>query len=129
MQAVVLAFTLKGQDEEKIVLRIREIRQLYPKVILIHGFMPRKLVEEKGWSTKIIDELEQFPVRLNMYDGKPLREEMATVASKLKANVIVIGEIKEGVLEEVNLYKQKFLEVYNYSIDGQYTIPSGSSDE
>lgn len=117
MQAVVLAFTLKGQDEAKIIKRIQEVRKTHPNVILIHGFMPRKLVEEKGWSTNILDELEKFPVRLNMYDEKPLREQMAVTASKLGANVIVIGEVKEGVEEEIKLYKQLNLTVYTYNLE------------
>ena len=118
MDAIVLAFTLKGQEPEKIIEQIKKVRAAHPNHILIHGFMPRKEVESKGWPTTILDALEEnFPIRLNMYDGGPLREPMAVVASKLRANVLVIGEEKEGVAEEVKLYKQLGLSVYYYPIE------------
>lgn len=118
MEAIVLAFTLKGQDSNEIVKQIDKIGTTHRQYIVIHGFMPRKEVEKQGWSTAIVDALERnFPVPLNMYaDGKPLREEMAEIAGKLRAVVLVIGEEKEGVAEEVALYKALSLTVYNYPL-------------
>jgi hypothetical protein len=114
MKSIVLAFTLKGQDFHKISDALQIVKeQIGTDTIVIHGFMPKAEVEKRGFSTEVVDLLETtFPVRLNMYNnGKPLRTEMAEVATKLQAKVYIVGEIKEGVAEEVNYYKEHSLEI------------------
>ena len=106
MQAIVIAFTLKDQDPIEIVRKIRKLRTTFEETpLLIHGFMPRKEVQERGWSTLILDALDTaFPVQCNMYENGPLREEMVDLAVSLSATVYVIGDIKHGVKEEFDLY-------------------------
>jgi len=106
MRVIVLAFTLKGQSQEKILAKIIEVAKDYPNHILVHGFMPRYLLVEKGIPTDVVDTLTaNFPIRLNMHDGKRvLRTEMAMIAKKLDAQIVVIGNISEGVKEEIDLY-------------------------
>lgn len=107
MKTLILAFTLKGQSESEILQVVKEIADRNPNSILIHGFLPRKVVVEKGFSTTVVDALEKnFPVQLNMWNEKPLRNEMVDIAKRLGAEIFVIGDIKEGVEEEVNLYKE-----------------------
>lgn len=110
LRTIVLSFTLKGQDFSKIKEAILDIKKKHfptKNVILLHGFMPRAEVIKKGFSTEVVDFLEEtFPIQLNLYaDGAPLRHEMVKIANHLDANVYFIGEIKEGVLEEYTLYK------------------------
>lgn len=107
MKAIALSFTLKGQDEAQIIQKIREVAQRNPEVVLIHGFLPRHVVREKGWSTGILDTFDElFPSQIRCYSANMMwRDNMAVVASKLEAKVIVIGEEKEGVREEVKLYR------------------------
>lgn len=106
MQFIIISFTLKGQDFWKIKNKLQDIAKQNPDAILIHGFMPRKEVISKGFSTDVLDTLDTlFPIQLNMYkDGKPMREEMVKLSCKLNASIYFIGEIKEGVLEEHELY-------------------------
>ena len=120
MRAIVLAFTLKGQEFPLIAEGIKKVaEEVGENVILIHGFMPREEVSKRGFSTEVLDLLETtFPVRLNMYNQKPLRNEMASVAKSLQATVFVIGEIKEGVAEELELYRNHALEI-NEIVIGQ----------
>lgn len=123
MKAIIIAFTLKGQDFGKISSIVKEIKNnLGDDTILIHGFMPRSEVIKRCFSTEVVDLLEDtFPLRLNMYNNGPLREEMAKVAQLLKAeSVYVIGEIKEGVAEEVEMYKK-----YGFRIM-QIPLPAGT---
>jgi len=103
---IALSFTLKGQDQDAIIKEIKALALVYPNTILVHGFMPRKLVIEKGFSTAIVDALEEnFPIQLNLYDNGPLRKEMASLISQMNGFVVIIGEIKEGVEEEKLFYK------------------------
>lgn len=118
MKAIVLAFTLKGQPFEKISEGLKQVKNIInDNTVVIHGFMPLQEVKQRGFGTEVVDELEKlFPVRLNMYNTKPLREEMADIASSLEAQVFVVGEIKEGVAEEVELYKKAGLTIVRVPI-------------
>lgn len=128
MDAIVIAFTLKGQNVSDIVKKIQKIGETHPNHILIHGFMPRKVVEAKGWSTEILDAFDKyFPIQLNMYNEKPLRAEMASVANTFRANVLVIGEEVEGVAEEVKLYKGWLLNVYYHKIENPTPLPQSNT--
>lgn len=118
IKAIVVAFTLKGQAFENILPKLVKLSEENPDAILIHGFLPRKVLEEKQIPTDVVNALENlFPVQLNMYNEKPLREEMVSVAKKLEATVYVIGEIKEGVAEEVELYRTENIPVVHLEID------------
>lgn len=119
MQAIIIAFTLKGQDFEKIEKVLAEIssKKLHP-ILAIHGFMPRRVLIEKNFPLNVVNALDKhFPMQLNMYyDGQPLRQEMAVVGRKLDATVHLIGEMKEGVAEEIDLYKREGLAIRGYPI-------------
>ena len=113
MKSIILSFTLKGQDLSEIKERILTIKHyIGNNVILIHGFMSRKELEKRGYSIELNDFFnEHFPVQLNMYNGGVLRKEMAEIADKLNAEIFVIGEIKGGVAEEVELYRKYNLKI------------------
>lgn len=113
MKAIILAFTLKGQDFEKIKTGVSNVRHLVGEdTILIHGHLPRAIAQKKGFPTDLSDMLDSaFPVQLIMYNKITLREEMAEVGKDFNATVYVIGEIKEGVEQEVELYKKKGLRI------------------
>ena len=119
MKAIVLAFTLKEQNVEKLLSTVAAVKKDYPDAICIHGFLPRKEVEARKIPTGVVDTLDQhFPIQLNMcVDGKPLRTDMRTIAIRLNAQVCVIGEVKEGVAEEVQLYKAAELPIKYYTLD------------
>jgi hypothetical protein len=106
MKAIVLAFTLKGQDQNKIFEAIKKVAQDFPNHILIHGNLPMSEVISRNLPHELNNLIEKcFPIRLNMHDGKRvMRAEMAIVAEKLDAEVVVIGSIIEGVREEIDLY-------------------------
>ena len=113
-QAIVLAFTLKGQDQNKIIEKIKEASVKYADHLCIHGFMTRKEVVEKKLPTDILDAIETyFPKRANFYVKGPLRQEMCEWAKLVNAIVVIIGEVKEGVQEEYNLYMAAGLNIVN----------------
>lgn len=117
MDAIILAFTLKGQDQDTIIKRIESLGEVYAENICIHGFMPLGKVVAMGFDPAILNAIRKaFPVQLNMYDDAPLRTEMADVGKKLGAKVIVVGDIKEGVKEEVDLYKTHNLEIVHFPL-------------
>lgn len=114
-QLVGVAFTLKGQDFSRIEPILEEIAN-YPvpdgaTMVLVHGFLTRKVCEEKGIPLTVVDALDRlFPVQTGFYDeenGVVNREAMADYLNSFKGIVYVIGEVKEGVAEEVELYKSK----------------------
>ena len=111
MKLIAIAFTLKGQSFDDIKSSLTELSgQLGSKsgnVVLVHGFMPRQAVIDKGFGTEVVDTLaELFPLQLNCYsDGAPQRKQMADVLKSFKGDIYTIGEVKEGVAEEVDLYK------------------------
>lgn len=115
MKAIVIAFTLKNQDFSAIEHRILDIvvKEGNNNVVLIHGFMPRKDVEYWGYNTEVVDILDtMFPFQLCMFNGYPHREEMAAVAKKMDAKVYVIGNVNEGVQEELDLYDEAGLTIH-----------------
>lgn len=120
MKTIAISFTLKDQDENEILELVKLVaKQAYREnenVILIHGFLPTHIVLEKGFSTKVVDLLHTlFPIQLNLWNEKPLRAEMAQTANNLFADVYFIGQIKEGVLDEFQLYR-------NYSLVNLFTV-------
>lgn len=119
MKAIAISFTLKNQPQDKIFAKLEVIQKANPDALLIHGFLPKKILLEKGFPpTDVIDKLEElFPVQLNMYNEKPLRKEMAQVAVKLNARVYVIGNIIEGVEEDVNSYEKEGVQFTHVPLD------------
>jgi hypothetical protein len=108
MQTIAIAFTLKGQNFSDIRKCLELLSaQVGREAILVHGFMSRQAVIDKGFSTEVVDALaELFPYQLNCFvDGHPKRQEMANILKAQRGTVYTIGEVKEGVLEEVDLYK------------------------
>ncbi|MDR1917017.1 MAG: hypothetical protein LBQ58_10635 [Synergistaceae bacterium] len=125
METIILSFTLKGRDFSEIRERIIDIKhRVGENVILLHGFMPRREILKRGFSTEIVDFFEKhFPIQLNMYNEGVLREEMADIAQRLNATVYVIGEIKHGVSEEFNLYNSRGLDIVEISFNDKAGAP------
>lgn len=121
MKAIVIAFTLKNQDFEKIATVLQRIQNEEKPDLVIHGFMTRAAVLEKGFNTDVVDLLDSLFSRQRIFfkDGKPLRSEMVECAIEKNATVHVIGEIKEGVEEEVNLYLKHSVQVFQYGLDNE----------
>jgi hypothetical protein len=113
MKAIVIAFSLKHQSFDEIRYSVQAIREYHKEeVILIHGFMPKKEIKKRGFSDQVgILFRKHFPIQLNMYCDGVLRLEMAEVACMLDATIYVIGEIKGGVKEELDLYKMYELKI------------------
>lgn len=101
-----LSFTLKGQEFLGLLPAIKEVADQNPGAILVHGFMPREEVVEKGLPLNVVSTIEHlFPERVSFYkDGAVDREGMKDFLYNNVATVYVIGKIKEGVKEEVLLY-------------------------
>lgn len=117
---IVIAFTLKGQDFAKIKQKLIEIHNWHDvdDVVLLHGFMPREVIIEKGFSTEVVDALDQlFPTQINFYKDGPLRELMAKAAIALNANLYFVGQIKEGVAEEAKMYEDAKLITRTFALE------------
>lgn len=109
MKAIVLAIA-SGQDFEKVkhqLIKIANQLAVFENpTIVIHGFMPRKLLEEKQMSLDLINLLDSlFPIQLNLYQEKALIKEIIQVGLNLNAMIYVIGAIKNGLIEEEKLDK------------------------
>lgn len=113
MKIIAVAFTLKGQTFNQILPVLTELAGLVGgksgNTILAHGFMSRGAVIEKGFGTEVVDALaELFPYQMNFWANDVVnRKAMAQALKDADAEVYTIGEIKEGVKEEVDLYREK----------------------
>lgn len=122
---IAISFTLKGQPFEKIkpILEIirDKIRLTNEIPILVHGFMPRSVVLEKGFSTDVVDGLaEIFPLQLNCYvNGKPSRETMAGILDEFSGEAFIVGEIVDGVMEERDFYQMEDIPITFYDLNGK----------
>lgn len=120
MKTIVLSLTLVSQDAGKILSTLVDIKKEYPEAICIHA-LPLKKMLEKPIEEDIVYYLQKnFPNQLNMYNdeiGEPLRRVMRTVAVKLDAQVCVIGDVRNGVNVEVELYKNADLPIKYYTLD------------
>ncbi len=84
--------------------------QTSPRSVLHHCFLPEKIVEQKGFSTQIYDDI-LHPTSENKvcwfgtsdYGLEWDRRLMLENIAKLNGISIFIGEIKEGVKEEYDL--------------------------
>lgn len=110
MKFIAISFTIKGQKMSDIKPVLEQLSERYAaksgKTVLIHGFMPRHVVVEKGFPTELVDTLDElFPVQVGCYhNGKPNRDAMVAIVNDSEAEVYAIGSIIEGVEEEVKLY-------------------------
>ena len=78
---------------------------------IINGYLPLDVVQEKQLDPTWANYLNNYN-QVSFYDSvnnKVRREEMAEFASKVKAQVFVLGEIKDGVKEEFDLLQNKGL--------------------
>lgn len=101
-------------------------------VCLVHGFMPREVVVEKNFSTEVVDTLKSlFPIQLNCYNDGPQRDIMASVIKQTDGVVYTIGEVKEGVLDEVRLYEESniFVARLPLNFQGEGGIPQRPETE
>lgn len=111
MKFIAISFTIKGQKIQDIRPVLEKLSERYAaksgNTALIHGFMPRAAVVEKGFSTELVDTLDElFPVQVGCYhNGKPNRDAMVALVKNAEADVYAIGSIVEGVAEEIELYK------------------------
>jgi hypothetical protein len=116
MKVIVIAFTLKGQDQQEIFKLLDQVKELEPDAIVVHGFLPRDVVIERRFPTDLVDKLDElFPDQINLFNGQPLRHCMAEVAKATGATVYALGDIKDGVAEEVDLYRARGVNVVNIS--------------
>lgn len=111
MEAIVIAFTLKGQELKKIIPQIISIHKKHKRAVLLHGFMNRKTVVRSGYDTTLVDALYSiFPWQFNFYnpayENPVRRDELAAVAKVLNAQVYIIGDIVDGVKAEYELYSK-----------------------
>lgn len=117
MKAITLSFTLKNQDFNLIKSKILEIKSLNPEHnVLIHGFMARGELEEKGISTEVIDFLEsEFSKIYNLRaEGVTLRKDIASLSRRLNSLIYVIGDkTASGVVEEIQEFESLGLTI-NY---------------
>lgn len=123
---IVIAFTLKGQEFEHIAPVIEMIARINPAATLIHGFMSRADVEKKGFKDDINDKFEELfgNRQISFYEDNAgvNREAMKNFAYENKAEVYVIGNVKDGVKEELIAYIKANLSVNTIKID--YSIKS-----
>lgn len=118
-----VSFTLKGQDFAKIAPILEKISKdiagTGKTAILVNGFMPKHVVLEKGFDTVVVNTLEElFPIQINCYHkGRPDREEMSDILKETGGNAYLIGDLKEGVKEEWEIYTEKGVPTMQYTIE------------
>lgn len=108
-----LHFTLKGDIPFRKIkhyiqrVLINRYEGRYP--ILLHAFLPREHVVKNGFSTKVVDMLDElFPYQINFCpDGKPDREALMQAIVEKCATAYFVGEIKNGVFQEFTMLKDK----------------------
>jgi len=117
MKFIAVSFTIKGQKISDIKPVLEQLSERHGgksgHTALIHGHMPRHVVVEKGFFTELVDILDElFPVQIGCYhNGKTNRELMLAIIADSGAEVYAIGEIIEGVAEEVKLYREAGIHV------------------
>ena len=123
MKTIAISFSLRGQQLEDIYPFLKDINESAGPCLLIHGNLPRKEVIKRGLPTDMIDMLDElFPIQLNFWDQKVLREEMGNYAKTLGAEVYIIGDVKDGVKDEENIYKSKGLPIKYLDLSAQSLV-------
>lgn len=110
-------FTIKDQSLEEIKEKLKKYLDELPfqerALAFHHCFMPRKLVEEKGFSTDLVDVLDELcvPDQVRWYNTtdsitESRRLMLNNIAQIPRGQALFVGEIKEGVKEEYDLAKR-----------------------
>ena len=127
---VSIHFTTKGQTVEEINTKFNNYiennqgnlpfdfsERTEPRSVLHHCFLPEKVVKEKGFDTAIYDDI-LHPTSEHkvcwfgtsdyglVWDRRLMLENLA----KLKGVAVFIGEIKEGVADELKLVQELGIE-------------------
>ncbi len=127
-----VSFTLKGQELFGILPALKAIAAKNPDAILVHAFMPRELVIEKGLSTNLVDTLDNlFPNQLSFFkDGEPDREGMKNLLYDKQGTAYIIGRVKDGVREEFLLYAKAGVKVVTieFNEENPISIDEASSE-
>lgn len=127
---VSIHFTTKGQTVEEINKKFNDYidnnqetlpfdfsERTEPRSILHHCFLPEKLIIEKGFDTAIYDDI-LHPISENKvcwfgtsdYGLEWDRLLMLENLAKLKGIAVFIGEIKEGVADELKIVQKLGIE-------------------
>src|SRR6476620_1220640 len=127
---VSIHFTTKGQTVEEINKKLDDYfrsnqdallfdfsEKTEPRSILHHCFLPEKMVKEKGFSTQIyydilhsISENKVCWFGTSDYGLEWDRRLMLENLAKLKGVAVFVGEIKEGVADELKLVQELGIE-------------------
>lgn len=126
-------FTLKGQNVEQVDKKLNdwlnsdkysgqfdfsENEETEPRNVLHHCFLPKKVVEQKGFSTEVWDLLETISEDIVCWngvwnDGDALcwdRKLMLENIKKVNGISIFIGSLIEGVKEEYDIAQELGIE-------------------
>lgn len=110
-EVISIHWTPKGQDVDEFEKNVAFIAGVCSAqdVHLIHGFMTREMVEEKGFPQTINDALDRwFPGHESVWKDGVLNRNLLSCGQDV---AFVIGELKEGVLEEYKMLKQHQIQV------------------
>jgi len=112
-------FTIKGQELSRIEQKFQDWSKGHDLLdenntgVRVHNcFLSRKDVEERGFDTGVVDFIESLTDAndINWFYSSPTlamsRVQMLTTIKRLGGIAIFVGEIKEGVLEEMNLARE-----------------------
>lgn len=121
-------FTIKGQTMKEINKKIdnwlatqslidfSEKAEGEPSAVLHHCFLPREMVVARGFSTEVVDTLDEISGESQVRwfgasdDLGMSRLLMLQNIKRLKGIAIFVGEVKEGVKEEYELSSQMEVE-------------------
>jgi len=109
---------LKFIDDNQATLSFDFSERTTPRTMLHHCFLPEKMVIEKGFSNEVYEEiLDRITEHKICWYGTSDyglawdRQYMLENLAKLNGLAIFIGEIKEGVLEELELAKELGIDI------------------
>ena len=116
MNNISIHFTIKDQPlsdiEEKFDSWLRDnIDDVDANVVINHCFLPREVVEEKGFPTDLLDFIESIGFKENTicwYNDALLnaRRDMLQALKSIGGTALFIGDVKEGVQVELDLAKE-----------------------
>lgn len=109
-----IGFTLKSNSLESIKDMVDNAiskELIDPNAECVHGFLPRFIVESKGFDTSLVDFLDsRFPSQRHFFDpSKQANKWRSEMASFLKENNVIVyffGNVTDGALDEQNLYEK-----------------------
>ena len=132
---VSIHFTIKGQNVEDLNSKLDKwftenqenllfdfSERTEPRSVLHHCFLPKKIVEEKGFSTEVYDVIldslsEQKVCWFGTSDYGLVwdRQLMLENIAKLDGVCVFLNEIKEGVKEEYDIAKELGIDIIEIS--------------